>query len=113
MLIVEDETDICDSLQHFFASRGFSVQSVFSGEEAIEQLRQHSADVILLDLVLPGLSGIEVLKRAKQLYPNANVVIVSALDQNDVRETATRYGASAYITKPFDFSDATWRPVFS
>ena len=113
MLIVEDERDICDCLEQFFATRGFSVVSAFSGEEALVKLEEGAADVILLDILLPGLSGMEVLKRAKALHPRAQVVMVTALDQIELREEARQYGASAYITKPFDFSPTTWAPVLA
>ena len=113
MLIVEDERDICECLQQFFSERGFAVVSAFSGEEALELLKEQPVDVILLDLLLPGLSGIEVLRRAKQLHPQARVVIVTALDQIDLRNQAHRYGAADYITKPFNFSPSTWSAVFA
>ena len=111
MLIVDDERDICDCLQEFFSSKGFSVVSAFSGEEALARLKEDSADVILLDILLPGLSGIEVLKRAKNLNPRAQIVMVTSLDQDDLREQARRYGACDYVTKPFDFSTRTWSTI--
>ena len=111
MLIVDDERDICDCLEQFFRTRGFSVASAFSGEEALSRLSEDAVDVILLDILLPGLSGIEVLKRVKQIHPSARVIIVTALDQTELRDQAHRYGAAAYITKPFDFSDTTWSSV--
>ena len=113
MLIVDDERDICDCLEQFFRAKGFAVSSAFSGEEALERLTNDPADVILLDLLLPGLSGIEVLKRAKMLSPKAQIVIVTSLDRAELRSQAQRYGAAAYITKPFDFSDPTWSVVFA
>jgi DNA-binding response OmpR family regulator len=54
---------------------------------------------------------LEVLKRAKQLYPQARVVMVTALDRTDLRAEARLYGAAGYVTKPFDFSDTTWSAV--
>jgi DNA-binding response OmpR family regulator len=111
MLIVEDEQDICECLSDFFSSRGFTVVSVFSGEEALERLQQEAADVILLDILLPGLSGIEILKRVRTSNPRAKIVMVTSIDQEDVREQAFYYGAAGYVTKPFDFSTATWRTV--
>jgi len=113
MLIVEDERDICKCLADFFSMRGFQVCSAFSGEEAIERLQQEAVDVVLLDILLPGLSGIEVLKRVKQLQPRARVIVVTAFDEEDLRWQALRYGACAYVTKPFDFSQTTWSAVFS
>ena len=113
MLIVEDERDICDCLEEFFRTRGFSVTSVFSGEEAVERLDSSPADVILLDLLLPGISGLEVLRYAKQRYPGARVIIVTGHDRLEFRAEARLYGACAYITKPFDFSDTTWASVLA
>ncbi len=111
MLIVDDEQDICDCLESFFSLRGFSVDWAFSGEEALQHLSRSRADVILLDINLPGLSGIEVLRRAKELYPEIRVVIVTGLDYDELREQAKHCGAAAYVTKPFDFSDLTWSAV--
>lgn len=114
MLIVDDELDIIDCLAEFFSRRGFVVTSAFSGEEALEQLRQEPAtDVILLDILLPGLSGIEVLKRIKAQFPRVQVVMVTAVDEEALRLQAHQYGACAYITKPFDFSFTTWSPVLA
>lgn len=113
MLIVEDERDICECLSDFFTEKGFAVTSAFSGEEALEQLDAHPVDVILLDILLPGISGMEVLRHVKAKQPRATVVIVTSLDQLDLRYEAHRCGATAYITKPFDFSPATWSVVFS
>ena len=113
MLIVEDERDICECLQQFFESRGFSVISTFSVEEALKRLQEEPADVVLLDILLPGLSGIEVLRRIKDQYPRVRVIMVTALDQDDLRFQAHRYGAAAYVTKPFDFSPETWAAAFA
>ena len=113
IMIVDDEPDICDCLEQFFRSRGFAVQSAFSGEEAIEQFEQRPADVILLDIRLPGISGLEVLKRVKDLNPEARVIIITSLDSPETKIEAQTYGACAYITKPFDFSDLTWASVLS
>ena len=113
MLIVEDERDIAECLQDYFSTRGFIVTSAFSGEEAVEKLTTAPADVILLDLLLPGISGLEVLRHAKKRYPGARVLIVTGQDRTEFRAEARLYGACAYITKPFDFSETTWLPAFA
>ena len=113
ILIVDDQQDICDCLGQFFTSRGFSVRSAFSGEEALEHLNDQTPDVIILDILLPGLSGIEVLKRIRSAHPTVRVLIVTALDQRDLRLQAHRYGADAYITKPFNLSNETWAAALS
>jgi DNA-binding response OmpR family regulator len=113
MLIVEDEPDVLECLADFFTAKGFAVASSYSGEEALDKLDEEAVDVILLDILLPGISGIEVLRRAKAKHPDATVVMVTSLDQLDLREQATQFGASGYVTKPFDFSPTTWSAVLS
>ena len=113
LLIVDDELDICDCLRQYFSNMGFAVASAFSGEEALKRLDQDDSDVILLDILLPGISGIEVLRCIKERHPNVRVVMVSALDKPELRYQARRYGAADYITKPFDFSETTWASVLA
>ncbi len=113
MLIVDDERDVCECLQDFFSTHGFSVHAAFSGEEALEHLEHEPADVVLLDILLPGLSGIEVLRRMRACDHNVRIVMVSSIDQTDIRAQAKNYGADAYVTKPFDFSPQTWSAVLA
>lgn len=113
MLIVDDERDICECLETFFTGRGFSVHCAYSGEEALTQLQDSPADVILLDIILPGVSGLEVLKRVKKLYPGARIIMVTGRDEIDLRAEAKLFGAADYVTKPFDFSPQTWSKALS
>ena len=111
MLIVDDEPKLCECLGSFFKDKGFVVEYAHTGSDAIEWLMKQPTDVILLDVRLPDMLGIDVLKRAKELYPDAKVIMVSALDKEESQIDAKVYGACGYITKPFDFSDITWAPV--
>lgn len=113
MLIVDDEQTVCGCLEQFFGKRGFTVTSAFSGEEALAKLKDGAVDILLLDILLPGIHGIEVLKRAKQLYPSARVIVMTALDHQPLQEEARRYGADAFVMKPFDLSDTTWSVVLA
>lgn len=113
MLIVDDEPKLCECLKLYFTRKGLTVSTVCEGEQAIERLICEAPDVVLLDVRLPDMSGMEVLKRAREVCPQARVIMVTALDQPEVREEATRYGAAGYITKPFDLSDPTWSLVFA
>lgn len=112
MLIVDDEPDICECLKDFFSGRGFEVQMVFSGEEALEKLHQEELDVVVLDIMLPGISGLEVLRRAKEMRPDARVIIMTGLPSRDLRESTRWQGARGFVAKPFDFTEETWAPVF-
>ena len=109
MLIVDDEQLVCQGLEEYFGGKGYAITTAFSGEEALSALTKDGPfDVLLLDIMLPGIHGLEVLKRAKQLHPRARVVIMTALDHGELVESARANGADAFIRKPFNLSDATW-----
>ncbi|MBI2093424.1 MAG: response regulator [Candidatus Omnitrophica bacterium] len=112
MLIVDDEQDICACMRDFFQTKGFKVICAYSGEEALARLAEQEVDVLLLDILLPGVSGIEVLRCVKESFPRVRIVMVTSVDREDVRAQAHQYGAAAFITKPFDFSNTTWSQVF-
>ena len=112
LLIVDDEQKVSECLQAFFSSKGFDATCAFTGEAALERLGD-CPDVVLLDIHLPGVSGLDVLKQAKTRCPTARFIMVSGSDNAEYEEEARRHGARGYIRKPFDFSDVTWAPVFS
>ena len=113
MLIVDDDLDICDCLEQFFGARGFSVVLAFSGEQALDRLATSAVEVIVLDILLPGISGLEVLRRARELCPESKIIIITGLPQPELRSEARAYGACGFVTKPFDFSETTWAAAFS
>lgn len=108
VLIVDDEQAVGQILERFFASRGFSVAMVFSGEQGLARLQEGAFDVVLIDILLPGIHGLEVLKQAKQRFPKAKVAMITGLDDEELRAKARVHGADAYVTKPFNFSDLVW-----
>lgn len=113
MLIVDDEPKICQCLKDHFTAKQLEVECCQTGLEAIEWLTDHPADVILLDVHLPDISGIEVLKRAKELHPTVRVIMITALDKDEPHHESIAYGACGYVRKPFDLTAILWDPVFS
>ena len=111
LLIVDDEPDVCECLRDFFSTRGFAVEIAFSGEEALERILRGAIEVLLLDIMLPGISGLEVLKRVKEVRPYTRVVMMTGLSYPELRRAAQVCGACGYVTKPFDFTEVTWEPV--
>ncbi len=103
MLVVDDELRICDFLKGFFSTKGYEVSTVTSGEEALTQAPRLKPAVILLDVRMPGISGIDALPRLKALLPQARIIMVTALDDDSLMAEAVSRGASDYITKPFSF----------
>ena len=103
LLIIDDEPRIARSLQPFFEERGFRVTAAANAQAALEHLRDSSADVVLLDLVLPDCPGLELLSRLKRELPHLRVIVISALTDEQTIQEARERGASDYLTKPFDF----------
>ena len=113
LLVVDDDHDICECLEQFFSARGFAVTSAFSGEQALDRVTEASPEVMIVDILLPGISGIEVLRLVKERCPSAKVVMITGLPHLELRGKAHAYGACGYVTKPFDFSEQTWAPVLT
>ena len=112
LLIVDDEMKICNMLSQFFESRGMKTRTACSGTEALDKLSEEPPDFLLLDVRMPDMSGLEVLQRAKQQYPNVNVIMLTALDDPDVASSAMALGASDFLTKPFRWSDQELARIF-
>lgn len=100
MLVVDDEIEICDFLKTFFEERSYKVFTAMTGEAAIRLVDQESPAIVLLDIKMPGLDGIEVLRRIKTFHPEVKVIMVTAIETRDKIDEATRLGADNYITKP-------------
>ena len=105
ILIVDDDSNITKSLQVILQKEGFITQVVSSGEKAIEEVKKDSPDLILLDLVMPGLGGIEALKCIKTFEQEAIIVIITGHPSFESAAEAIRCGAYDYIIKPYDIEE--------
>ena len=100
MLVVDDEIDICDFLKSFFEERSFEVKTAQNGEEAVRAIDAAQPQVVLLDVHMPGMDGMNVLRHIKMKFPKIKVIMVTALETREKIEEAMRLGADNYITKP-------------
>ena len=100
LLIVDDEVEICDFLKSFFEERNYEVKTASSGQAALNAVEQFKPQVILLDIKMPGMDGIQVLGTLKKKFPRTKVIMVTALETRDKIEECLRLGADNYITKP-------------
>lgn len=100
MLVVDDEHEICDFLKSFFEERDFEVSTANSGEAALEEIEKAKPMVVLLDVHMPGMDGMNALKQIKAKFPKVKVIMVTALETREKIEEAIRLGADNYITKP-------------
>lgn len=100
LLIVDDEEKVCQLLAHYFSLKDYEVRAVCTGEEAVALAKVFHPHVVLLDLLMPGMDGIETLKALKQLRAAPMVLMLSAADHEQVVQGALELGADLYISKP-------------
>jgi DNA-binding NtrC family response regulator len=101
VLVVDDEAVIRDALKRILEGERFSVETCVSGHSAIESLHERDFDLIVTDLKMPGMNGIEVLKAVKTLQPEAPVIMITGYASVDTAVEAMKNGAVDYIAKPF------------
>lgn len=105
ILIVDDEDSVRDSLYNWFIEDGFNVQCSENARKALVLLEASNFDIILVDIKMPGMDGLELLKRIKSLRPDSIVIIMTAFATVDTAVQALKDGAFDYVTKPFDPDD--------
>jgi two-component system KDP operon response regulator KdpE len=101
VLVVDDEPGMRRALSAALTASGRVVEDASTGEEAMKALRQQAFDLILLDVNLPGVDGIEICRRIRPLVPNAGIVMITVCDALEEKVKALDAGADDYITKPF------------
>ncbi|MBL7073093.1 MAG: response regulator [Candidatus Omnitrophica bacterium] len=100
LLVVDDEADICDFVQKFFKERHFNVFVAYNGEDALDIIQKERPKILLLDMKMPVMNGIETLKAIRERGDDIKVIMVTAINDIDVAKEARKCGASEYITKP-------------
>ena len=100
VLIVDDDPGICHTLSQMLEIHGYGVRVAHSGEAGLERCRQEMPDLVLLDLFLPGMDGLEALRHVKEMDRACQVVMVTAYDAASTVVEAIKLGAEDYITKP-------------
>ena len=102
ILVVDDEVNIRNALATMLEKKGHRVRGVGTGEEALDQLEAASADLVITDLRMPGIGGIEFLRRLKSTWPDTEVLVMTAYGSIDTAVEAMRSGAYDYLAKPID-----------
>lgn len=102
ILIVDDEPRIRDVLQQFLAKKGYSPITAGSGEEAIQKAREEKPLVVLLDMRMPGMDGLATMKKLKEINDKIGIIMVTAVQDEDIALETMKTGAFDYIIKPLD-----------
>ena len=111
ILIVEDETDLSELMRYNLEAEGFRVMGAESGDEAVERIRDGVPDLILLDWMLPGLSGIELCRRWRSREETARtpIIMITARGEEEERVRGLATGADDYVVKPFSMPELVAR----
>ena len=102
VLIVDDEQVVCNLLYDELSERGYLCTTAFNGNSALTKLATQDFDVVLLDINLPGISGMEVLGKLRSEHPNTAAIMITVINDVNTAIEAIKLGASDYIVKPFD-----------
>lgn len=102
ILVIDDEKGICDFFQKILTKEGYKVLTALSGEEGLTIVKREKPDIVLLDLKMPGMDGIEVLRSVKKIDKNIVVVMLTAYGTMETARVAMQLGDFDYLTKPFE-----------
>jgi DNA-binding response OmpR family regulator len=105
MLVVDDNADLRVNLAQQFVAEDFDVDTAVDGLDAVAKVKAGNYDIILLDLKMPGLDGMEVLKEIKALNKNPHVIMLTAVADVATAQECVKLGARDYVSKPYDPED--------
>jgi CheY-like chemotaxis protein len=102
VLVVDDERANIDLLADFLQEKGYDVSAAFNGAEALQKVKEDRPHVVLLDLCMPVMDGMEVLKRIREIDREVGVIVVTGINEEEMGRRTLTMGAFDYITKPLD-----------
>jgi len=103
ILVVDDEVFICELLDEFLTMQGYDVNTANCGEDALRIFENINPEVVLLDIRMPGTTGIDVLRKMKEIDKTVKIIMLSAFGDFDTVQKALQMGAFKYMQKPVDF----------
>jgi DNA-binding response OmpR family regulator len=105
VLIIEDDEEMRSLLKDFFREEGFETDSVSNGHDAFGILIKRIFDLVVTDVRMPGLTGLDILPRIKKIQPEVPIIVITAFGTEEVRRKAFERGANAYLEKPIAFQE--------
>ena len=102
ILIVDDEDIVVRSCLRILSGDEYNVEVAGNGLEALEKINEQEYDMVILDIMMPKMNGIEVLQRVKETHPDIDVIMITGLNEIDTAVKAMKLGAFDYLPKPFD-----------
>jgi DNA-binding NtrC family response regulator len=102
ILIVDDEEVVIKSCLRILGGGNYHVEAAYDGRDALRKIEENHYDVMILDVVMPNIGGLEVLRRVKAMHPDMDVIMVTGLSKVDTVVQARKLGARDFISKPFE-----------
>ena len=102
ILVIDDEVEICEMLRNYLEKKGYEVITSHSAIEGIEKLKSEKPKVVLLDIRMPKMDGIEALRRIKEIDRDVAVIMATGVIDENIAQKTIRLGAVDYIVKPFN-----------
>jgi len=101
ILVIDDEMIVCESCQRILEEEAYEVEIALSGREAFEKMKENPFDIVMTDLKMPEIDGMEVLKKFRKEYPDAIIIMITGYGTAQTAAEALKLGAFGYLPKPF------------
>jgi DNA-binding NtrC family response regulator len=111
ILVVDDEKGMCEFLHYLLEGEGYEVEEAHSGVEALDKMKEKTFHLVLADIKMPGIDGLEMLRRIREANEETVVIVMTGYSSLETAIRAIKYDASDYLTKPFDDPDAVLAAV--
>jgi len=104
ILVVDDEVEVCNALKEFLILKKYAVETALNGPMALKMVEDFNPHIVLLDIIMPGMGGVDVLKRIRNINPEIGIIMTTAVVDEELAKSTIRLGAYDYITKPIDLN---------
>src|SRR4030042_923245 len=101
ILVIDDEIIVCESCKRILEEDGYEVEAALNGREAFDKMRENPFQVVITDLKMPGIDGMEILRTFRKEYPETIVIMITGFSTVETAVEAMKLGAFAYIPTPF------------
>lgn len=109
VLVCDDEEGVRESLK-LILSGDCSLSFAVNGEEAVEHVKRHDPDLVIMDIKMPHMNGLDALRRIRRARPHVRILMITGYESSDVAAQAIQFGANDYLTKPFE-REKVWEKV--